>query len=560
MTHINENYFSSVATALPRVLSLLDRNPLSPTYGCFDRSYWLHRKTDFPVSTAQISVKTLALCYRHAFDGNFLYRSPQALAWIKAAIEFTLSIQHGDGSFDEWYPNERGWAGPTGYVAHALFEAREALGEELPAALLKRLDACLVRAARHLARRDEGDVLANHHAIALLPLAEIAEMVSSAELKRAAAEWLEVFRGHTSSEGWSLEYDGCDIGYNLGTLDFLADLHRLHPSDFLLAYARSSLKFLSHFAFPDGTWAGGLGSRHTTHSYPYALEYWARILPEAKALLRHARRALHEGSAVVPMDQEDHYVHYRLADYLKAALIASDEDLGAELLPYEMPGFERAYFSKAGFLVERKGDYVIWVALKRGGAFRLFDLRQRRALAVNNGCSVGCGDGVFTSLWQSGNGKIGDGIEVKTKLHPVFVQRFSPFTFLMFRSACLAMKSPLLAFWFKRWVRGRMITPKNSARSEWWRKIQWDPSGIRVRDHLSWREGAEMQRIFWGGEFSSRYVPQSHYFQGLDLTHPPQELRAGRSGPDSTVEFEWKYDFLEGKSAFSVRGATPIST
>jgi hypothetical protein len=551
---VNEVYYARVAEALPRLLGLLDRNPLSPTYGCFDRSYWLHRKTDFPSSTAQLSLKTLALCYRNQFPGNFLFGSPQALAWAKAAIDFTLKIQHRDGSFDEWYPNERGWAGPTGYVAHALFEARRVLAADLPESLLKRLDKCLLRAAHHLARRDEGDVLANHHAIALLPLAEIAELLESPKLKHSATEWLENFRSHTNNEGWSLEYDGCDIGYNLGTLDFLADLHRLRPTAFLLDYARSSLKFLSHFAFPDGSWAGALGSRHTSHSYPYALEYWARLLPEARALLKHSRLSLADGVAVAPKDQEDHYLHYRLADYLKAALIAEESDLGAELLPYEKPDFERAYFSKAGFLVERKGNHMIWVALKRGGAFRLYDLRQRRAVCVNNGCLVGSGDEVFTSLWQSGGGKPGEAIEIKSKLHQVFVKRFSPGTFLLFRAACLGMKFPLLAFWFKRWVRARMITPRNGTQSDWWRKIQWDDSGIRVKDHLVWRELRAWQRIFWGGEFSSRYVPQSHYFQSVDLDHPPGEFLPVR-GQLSPLEFEWKYDFLEGKSSFSARGA-----
>ena len=31
-----------------KILTLQDRNPHSPTYGCFDRNYWHYRIIDFP--------------------------------------------------------------------------------------------------------------------------------------------------------------------------------------------------------------------------------------------------------------------------------------------------------------------------------------------------------------------------------------------------------------------------------------------------------------------------------------------------------------------------------
>ena len=41
-------YAAILARYAPRVLGMLDRESLSPTYGCLDRTYWAWKFTDFP--------------------------------------------------------------------------------------------------------------------------------------------------------------------------------------------------------------------------------------------------------------------------------------------------------------------------------------------------------------------------------------------------------------------------------------------------------------------------------------------------------------------------------
>ena len=41
-------YADAALHEIPRLLTLLDRDPSSPTYGCFDRNYWHYRTQDFP--------------------------------------------------------------------------------------------------------------------------------------------------------------------------------------------------------------------------------------------------------------------------------------------------------------------------------------------------------------------------------------------------------------------------------------------------------------------------------------------------------------------------------
>ena len=56
-------YAESAFRSLPRLLSLLDRNPLSETYGCFHRDYWLYKTSDFPDAVRQFGTHALALAY-----------------------------------------------------------------------------------------------------------------------------------------------------------------------------------------------------------------------------------------------------------------------------------------------------------------------------------------------------------------------------------------------------------------------------------------------------------------------------------------------------------------
>lgn len=542
-----EIYQEQLRISQKRLLSLLDRNPASQTYGSFDRSFWLHRKTDFATSTAQLSVVTLAYLYKTPFTGNVLYNQPTALRWIVAALQFTLSLQHKDGSFDEWYPNERGWGGPTGYLGHAILETLQLIENELPQELVIQINTCLLRIAKHIDLRDEGDLLANHYAISLLALTGIAKRFNDKNLTHSSEKWLSRFRNLVTEEGWSIEYDGCDLGYNLGTLNFFADLYKINPSKELADYARKSFIFLSHFAYPDGSWAGSLGSRHTRHSYFFALEFWAKHLPEAHALLHHQRQALTKAIDLTSMDQEDHYLHYRLADYAKAATHFYSEELSTLELPYESNTFHEKYFPLAGFHIKKQSSRVLWTALRRGGAFRFYDIYSQKALAVDNGCLLQTEDNqLFTSLWQNSTNPTQE-LYAEGGLQKIFNKRFTPFSFLLFRIVCLMMVLPWPAYWFKRWIRSRMITNNQHIKCKWSRQFCWDSSNLIVKDQLTWDKNITPKAFYWGGDFHTRYVPQAQYFSENEVNFSPQRFTTSQFASPNSATVLTKIFFETGE-------------
>ena len=165
-----ELYAKKAISQIPRILSTLDRNEFSPAYGCFDRIYWLDKSIDFPSAILQLNTHILALVYSYPYPENIFYKRDKIKKWCFAGMKYWVQIQHKDGSFDEFYPNERGWAGPTGFLLYSMLDSYSLLKDEIPQQLKEELIEASYKAARYLAKYDEAGILANHHAMALLPI------------------------------------------------------------------------------------------------------------------------------------------------------------------------------------------------------------------------------------------------------------------------------------------------------------------------------------------------------------------------------------------------------
>ena len=96
--NIDDAYFKEVIPHIPRLISLMDRNPSSKTYGCFDRVYWLDKAIDFPSANIQYSSLALAYVYKYDFEGSIYYKNKQLLSWIEASMIFWTKIQNSDES------------------------------------------------------------------------------------------------------------------------------------------------------------------------------------------------------------------------------------------------------------------------------------------------------------------------------------------------------------------------------------------------------------------------------------------------------------------------------
>ena len=158
-------YFKYSLNALQRILTLTNTDKLSSSYGCSHRDYWLYKTSDFPDSVRNFSSHSFALASIHNY---FSSQEKYFYADIaKASILFWIKTQHFDGSFDEFYPIERGWVGPTAFTLYSNIEAYKIVNDNFKSKEKNKFFIAVRKAASYIALGDkEGDDLANHHAMA----------------------------------------------------------------------------------------------------------------------------------------------------------------------------------------------------------------------------------------------------------------------------------------------------------------------------------------------------------------------------------------------------------
>lgn len=607
-------YTESALRSLPRLLSLQDRNPLSPAYGCFHRDYWLYKTSDFPDAVRQFAVHALALVYAHDLPGNIYRGNPNVRDWAIAGLDYWTKIQHADGSFDEFYPYERGWVGPTAFTTYAAAEAYQLLRPEYKKQTQKqtpgvceRVEQAIRRAAQFIVHGEsEEDHLANHHAMAVLAVATAADALDDDQLRAAVPVLWQGFLRYQDNEGWSLEYDGADPGYLSATVSFLAKALQLldrarannhvilpaprssvknevgsaregstpfattrsfvgrtprPPQDDLVKEFRSVLAeavdFASYFVYPDGSYAGTIGSRNTVHCYPHGFELLAPEIPMAAAIAERIARGLADGKLVPPEIMSDRYVHYRVPEFLLAAIDAQPRPPVLAQLPYERPPFVRV-FPNAGIAAAVHGRAYTVANLAKGGVIKSDNVRTGQPNLLDTGWLGELADGrLVTSQWidpgfhrsfqttptlpNQQSALVNDATSADTErrasremwsvsgtLRAVPPPKlFTLWTHLAFRAVLvlLGWHAPA-AHWLKGRIRTTLILGSQPVPCSFTRTMELTDDHLTVADALRNDGRLSFRRLLLGGDIPLRYVPQSRFFQPGELKATTRELTA----------------------------------
>lgn len=523
MGGVRDAYANKAISQIARILSLEDRNEYSDTYGCFNREYWLCRTTDFPSAIAQMSVQSLALVYANEFPGNIYYKREKVKKWIWAGMDYWTKIQKSDGSFDEFYPNERGWAGPTGFLLYAMLDSYRTLKGDLPAELKDRFLKTCHKASIYLAEWDEAGILANHHAIALLAIYEAYLISNDGYIFKKFREKLDYLYTLCSKEGWSLEYDGADLGYLSATVSFLAKLRRLYSEDERLTEViKKAIDFSSFFVYPNGFYAGTIGSRQTLHFYPHGYEIMAKGYPLSASIAEKMLISYEEGKLVPPEIMSDRYYIYRIPELLHAYLDYSPRESKLPELPYERPPF-RIYFEEANIEIRKAKDYYSLINLSKGGVIKLFELDTNRLVIDDCGIIGRLDNGrVISSQWIDPDHSTKTDekeLSVSGDFHYISSHRLTPVKMILFRIILLLFGwHSMLAYKLKGLLRDIAITKCRKAPVSFKRSIRFEKESVTVEDEIRLKDkGIGFKSLSIGDEFSVRYVPQSLYFQSQEF-------------------------------------------
>ncbi len=348
-------YLTRVLSQVPRLLSSLNRSPLSGTYGSLDREHWLLHTSDIPNARKQEAIWFLALLYSSNFKGNIYYKDQQILKWINAGLDYLIKIQHDDGSFDELFYNERSFV-CTSFVLVAvaqcalLFKNGELVNRN-------KIESLLRKASDYVLNEYES-VASNQTAGNILALVLTSQVLGEDAYKEHASLKLERFLLEQNEEGWWSEYGGPDIGYLSLTVDYLKLINVHFELGKVGNAIEKAVNFLSYFLHPNFTAGGEYGYRDTGYVVPSG----HRLFQEFGA------RALEAGTATWPGSMSDDYMLTMLSHWLRAGLTYRP---GEELLKVVLENDVERNFKNSRLFVKRSKNYYIAYNTNKGGAFTL---------------------------------------------------------------------------------------------------------------------------------------------------------------------------------------------
>lgn len=466
---------SHALAEIPKLLTLLDRTPVSPTYGCFDRAYWHYRIIDFPCGMSQEFVLPLALVWSLDLPGNPYRDSAAVRQWVEAGIRYAARSSHPDGSCDDYYPYERA----TGAAAFSLFAMLEAakiigLGED------EEIDPFLIRRAEWLAAHRESGELSNHEALIVACLQRMGERFGAARFEGALRERLARLLGWQSKEGWFSEYGGADPGYLSLTIGLLADIDRMRPELNLREPIQKAVRFFAEFVHPDGTVGGEYASRATLNFFPQGFEIAGEWLPEALAVNDRALRPLAEGRA--PCYSDDKIIGHHLWSWL-----LTWQAFRAARPPVPAPQPGRRWFPEAGLLSVRDGDAALFLAARRGGVFKFF---RGGALELSDtGPTLQIGPRVaVTHLEGAAPADLTNGaIVVEGRMAYAKSARLTPVKNIVLRVIMLT-GGRFFPDLVRRLLQKLLVTGRNEAPFRFRRSLTPDGRGWIVRDEV-WADG-----------------------------------------------------------------------
>jgi hypothetical protein len=561
---MNRDLFAREAIAqIPKILTLLDRNLHSPTYGCFDRNFWHYKIIDFPSGMAQEFVLPLALAYDTNLPDNPFYHQHVIPQWVEAGILFAARSAHADGSCDDYFPYERA-GGAAAFSLLACIDSYTLLGLDNQIAL-----RFFAKRADWLANHHESGRLTNHQALIVLCLELLSKLLNTSRWDRAQVQRLEQVLSWQSSEGWFQEYEGCDPGYHTLTISCLARIYQLKPDIRIKEALVKAVQLAAYFVHPDGSYGGEYTSRNTYNFFPHGFELVGQWLPDALRINDAFLVGLANGLA--PCYSDDHIIGHHTWNYL----LAWRDFVTERPLPVSRPT-GLIWLLEAKILIDRRqsivwqqkapsreqGDkgetlttnhqpltassshqplatnYELYMALNKGGVFKLF--RNNQLIISDTQFSLLVHEG---NKYQNAVGHLVGNYQFRVNENEISIQgqlgwakqkQMTPLNLLILRIVMLT-----LGRFFPNLIRTLLqkilIVGKKNAPFRFRRQLRWEDGHWYVLDELQAKTWENVTAAGIGCDQTSIYVVMSRTFQQsqlqpwLDLNQEVKKIAPGES-------------------------------
>ncbi|WP_018248105.1 hypothetical protein [Orenia marismortui] len=502
---MKEKYIKFILENVPKVLTQIDRDEDSPTFGCCDRNYWHLKIRDFSSAILQQSGLTLALIYSLDFEGNKYYQNDNFYKWAVGTLEFWKKIQLRDGSFNEYYPNEHGFP-PTAFSLFSTAETYKILKLED-----NNLIASMRKTARYLSKTIEEKAFNQE-------IASIAALYSYYTI--AKEEWvleglnkkLDRIVSLQSEEGWFPEYGGADFGYLSVALDMLAEYYWQSKDDKVLEPLRKVPEFLSYFCHPDGTIGGEYGSRNTVYFLPNGLEVLSNLdNKSAIAIRNHIYKNIGQNNYFQNSIDDRYFSHYVLHSFLRALAKNNNSQIKNDIsLPCEEK--HRKYFRDSRLFTLKNDNYYAVVGLNKGGTIKVFD-KQEEVFSDFGYRIIKSENKIATTNWLDENYKIkvdNNKLEISGQFNLIKGQVSSPLKHFILRCASLLFGNSIIGM-----LKNKLIFVDNNIDVNFKRTIELQEEVIIIEDII--KSERVIKELKSASNFSLRHVASGKFYKETDL-------------------------------------------
>ncbi|PKM82248.1 MAG: hypothetical protein CVU89_06285 [Firmicutes bacterium HGW-Firmicutes-14] len=505
-----KNYYAGfILKHTPKVITQIDRDEDSLTFGSCDRNYWHLKTRDFSSAILQQTSLTLALLYKLDFAGNIYFANEAVKEWAIGALEFWKGIQLTDGAFNEYYPNEHGFP-PTAFTLFSSVETFKELGLN-DIQLLK----AMAKTANFLISNIEPFAY-NQEIASIAALYSYYTICGEEKLLAGIERKLTRVLTDQTEEGWFPEYGGADFGYLSVSMDMLGEYYRLSKDQRVLPALEKAVCFIKYFCHPDGTIGGEYGSRNTMYFLPYGIEFLCSLgNSDALAVREQVFANSHRNDYFQDSVDDRYFTHYFLHSFLRALrLNIQTKDRLKSTGSCHLPCFtkHKRMFPEAGLLTVSNEKYYCVIGAKKGGSIKVFNNRKevfadfgfripvnKREIAVTNWLDQATSVEIYENQ-----------IEIKGQFTVIKQQVSSPLKHLILRMIALILGKSIIHNLKKRLIFINKRIPVNYTRS-----IYFGEDNVVLKDQITSENSINTLKP--ANSLSMRHVASGKFFKKTEL-------------------------------------------
>lgn len=475
-----------------------------------------------PNASLQYGIYPLTWLWKNDETGK--YRNNKSiLEWVTAAIDYWIKIQNRNGSFNQFFPNEQS-VGTTYYTLSAVLYAYENIKDHINGEMKSGMKNAISKAADFVFNNDEEyAIISNHIALFAYVNLKLGNMLNDSRFKEKAFKQLDLIFKNQSPEGWFLEYEGADPGYQTQCIYYLSECYLLTGDNTILAKTMRSIEdFLVYFFHPDGLFGGEYGSRNTEIIYPAGFE----ILKEKIRICREITRFIHENISngkLVSLDSMDDENLIRLStNYLIASqyagkhTIAENSDLQ---LPFNNSHIEKD-FQETGLVVRGNDKYYSIMNFKKGGIIKVYDKKDKKLVYEDNGYFFEINNTVVTNQMLQDTLPVIDKSEIRfdSCFYEVLGEMLTPAKNIVLRMLALTLlRSLSVTNLFRKLLVRKAFTGKKKYHIRLSRTISYLENGIIIEDTITKGKDLQVNGHLIGRKAYAVKMASSNYHSDNDL-------------------------------------------